>query len=121
MPLTWIAFLLLSFFLVEILYFQIARYFSIVNKPKHEIYSAMLYTKGGNTKLFNCDSWAHLNIEYCDLLIGFLMVAMTSFVNEIVSIINKVNFANHSEAALSFLKQLNILKWNTYNFLIFSG
>jgi UDP-GlcNAc:undecaprenyl-phosphate GlcNAc-1-phosphate transferase len=100
--------IIITLFSFEILYFRIARYFSIVDKPNHRSLHTEVIIRGGGlvfwlaTVLFFC-----LNqFAYPFFFIGLTLVAMVSFVDDIVTLPNFVRlffqFASCSILLLEF-------------------
>lgn len=114
MPLKWIAFLLLSFFLLEVLYFQIARYFNIVDKPNHRSSHAEVTIRGGGI-IFYLSSIADFILfdgQNYFFIIGLSLLALVSFIDDIKPISSKNRLVIHIVATLLLLKQFGFLNWS---------
>ncbi len=116
MPFTWIAFILLSFLLCELLYFQIALYFNIVDKPNHRSSHSLITIRGGGVIFFLssvADFVFFSNRDYY-FITALSILALVSFIDDVKPLSSKVRFATHFIAALLLLKQVNHLYWDTF-------
>jgi UDP-GlcNAc:undecaprenyl-phosphate GlcNAc-1-phosphate transferase len=119
MPFSWIAFTLLSFFFLEVLYFQVARYFNITDKPNHRSSHSAITIRGGGV-IFCLSSAADtlfFNSKNFYFISGLFLLALVSFIDDIKPLSSKVRFTIHIIAALLLLKQINALNWNILGLL----
>jgi UDP-GlcNAc:undecaprenyl-phosphate GlcNAc-1-phosphate transferase len=114
MPFYWIAFTLLSFFFLEVLYFQVARYFNITDKPNHRSSHSAVTIRGGGV-IFCLSSAADTlfsNSQNYYFITGLFLLAVVSFIDDVKPLSSKVRFTIHIIAALLLLKQVNVLNWD---------
>lgn len=119
MPFYWIAFILLGFFVLEVLYFQLARYFNIIDKPNHRSSHSAITIRGGGI-IFYLSCIADLVIfksQHYYFIIGLSLLALVSFIDDIRPLSSKLRFSVHFVAALLLLQQVGFLNWSIFSFL----
>lgn len=114
MPFTWIAIFLLSFFLLEILYFQVARYLNITDKPNHRSSHTEATIRGGGIIFFlsSVIDFVVFKSHNQYFITGLCLLALTSFIDDIKPLSSRIRFSVHIIAALLLLKQVDYLSWN---------
>jgi UDP-GlcNAc:undecaprenyl-phosphate GlcNAc-1-phosphate transferase len=119
MPYSWIAFILLSFFFLEVLYFQVARYFNITDKPNHRSSHSIVTIRGGGV-IFCLSSAADtlfFNSQNYYFITGLFLLAVVSFIDDVKPLSSKARFTTHIIAAILLLKQVNVLNWDILSLL----
>ena len=116
MPFFWIAFTLLVFFILEVLYFQVARYFNITDKPNHRSSHSSVTIRGGGVIfcLSSAVDTLFFNSQNYYFITGLFLLAIVSFIDDIKPLSSKVRFTIHIIAALLLLKQVNVLNWDIF-------
>ncbi len=84
--------LLLTFFLIEVVYFKIADRFNIIDKPnERSSHSTITIRGGGLVYVFaGLFSFVFLNFQLPFLWVGFLIISILSFIDDIVTLSSKV-------------------------------
>ncbi|MES2445774.1 MAG: UDP-GlcNAc--UDP-phosphate GlcNAc-1-phosphate transferase [Bacteroidota bacterium] len=135
MSLLPISFILISLFALELLYFKIADHFNIIDKPNARSSHTAITLRGGGIifiiagLIFYCYS----GFQYSFFIFGLVAIGTVSFLDDILTLNNKVRLAVHLLSVLLLFYQWELfgLSWywlivaaifvigtiNAYNFM----
>lgn len=129
------AIILTSLFILEIAYFKLADHFNIIDKPNHRSSHTAVTIRGGGVifSLAGLIFFFAFGLEYPFFIAGLLLISIISFVDDVVTLNNKIRLAVHliSVALMFYQWQLFALDWywipiaaifvigtiNAYNFM----
>jgi len=103
-------FFLIALFALELLYFQIANHYDIIDKPNHRSSHTKVTIRGGGIiftialLLYSICS----GLTYPYFLLGLLAISLISFIDDIRPVSNKVRILIHLAAVALLFFQLNI-------------
>jgi len=123
------------FFIAELLYFKIADRFNIIDKPNARSSHTAVTIRGGGI-IFSVAALSFFflsNFQYPYFIIGIFLIALISFLDDIMTLNNKIRLAVHLISVLLMFYQWNLfeLPWfwipvalifvigsiNAYNFM----
>jgi len=123
------------FFITELLYFKFADYFDIIDKPNARSSHTAVTIRGGGI-VFGIAALSFFfsnDFQYPHFIIGLFLIALISFLDDIITLNNKVRLAIHLISVLLMFYQWNLfdLPWywfpvtlifvigsiNAYNFM----
>lgn len=123
------------FFIIELLYFKIADRFNIIDKPNARSSHTAVTIRGGGIIFFVSALFFFFsnNFEYPCFIPGLFLIALISFLDDMITLNNKIRLAVHLIAVLLMFYQWNLfeLPWfwipvalifvigsiNAYNFM----
>ncbi|RZL33186.1 MAG: UDP-GlcNAc--UDP-phosphate GlcNAc-1-phosphate transferase, partial [Pedobacter sp.] len=127
--------LLISLLLLELLYFKLADHFNIIDKPNaRSSHTAVTLRGGGIIFLISALLWfIFFGFSYPYFIAGLFSIALISFLDDLITLNNKVRLGVHLIAVLLLFYQWNLfeLDWfwipvalifvigtiNAYNFM----
>lgn len=109
--------------LAELLYFRIADYFNIIDKPNlRSSHKNITLRGGGIIFLFGALLWgAFFGIDYPWFLTGVLLIAIVSFLDDIKSVPNWIRLAVQFTSMFMMFHELSILQLNMWWFVIIAS
>jgi UDP-GlcNAc:undecaprenyl-phosphate/decaprenyl-phosphate GlcNAc-1-phosphate transferase len=122
MSLLPIASILISLFALELLYFKVADHFNIIDKPNARSSHTAVTLRGGGIifiiagLIFHCYS----GFQYPFFIFGLIAIGTVSFLDDILTLNNKVRLAVHLIAVLMLFYQWELFHLNWY-WLIVAG
>jgi UDP-N-acetylmuramyl pentapeptide phosphotransferase/UDP-N-acetylglucosamine-1-phosphate transferase len=135
MQLTYVLIYFIAFFILELLYFRVADYFNIIDKPNHRSSHTSVTLRGGGI-IFALAVLIYstaTGFPFPYFIAGLIAIAFISFLDDIVTLNNKIRLGVHLMSTLLLLLQLNLfsLPWywllfafvfiiatiNAYNFM----
>jgi len=113
-------FIIASLFLLEIFYFRIADKFNIIDKPNARSSHTQVTIRGGGiifaiAVLFFCFLF---NFRFPFFTIGLIAISLISFLDDILTLKNKVRLTVHILAVLLLFREWNLFDFNWYWLLI---
>jgi len=102
---------LLTLFIVELIYFKIADHFNIIDHPNERSSHTKITIRGGGV-IFALSSFFFFfvyDFRYPWFILGLALIAIISFIDDMVTLNNKVRLAIHLLAV-----GLLFLEWNLY-------
>lgn len=100
----------------ELLYFNIADKFNIIDRPNQRSSHKTITLRGGGI-VFLFAIWLYAvysNFLYPWFLLGATMIAIISFVDDVASVSNKIRIILHFIAMLLMFRQLGFLAWRQW-------
>jgi UDP-N-acetylmuramyl pentapeptide phosphotransferase/UDP-N-acetylglucosamine-1-phosphate transferase len=135
MQLTHLLIYFVSFLFLELLYFRIADYFNIIDKPNHRSSHTSITLRGGGI-IFCLAVLVYAithNFPYPYFILGLLCISIISFLDDVITLNNKIRLAVHLLSTFLLFVQLDLfsLPWywlmfafifiiatiNAYNFM----
>lgn len=106
--------------ILELVYFKVADKFNIVDKPnQRSSHSTVVLRGGGIIFLLGAWIWSLFNgFAYPWFLLGLSLVAVVSFVDDLISLPDSFRLVVQFVAAILAFYQLNILHWDFWWVLI---
>lgn len=107
---------LLLFFILELVYFKIADRFNIIDKPNHRSSHTAVTIRGGGV-IFCVAAlvWFFFNrLEYPYFIGGLLAIALISFLDDILTLNNKIRLSIHLFAVLLLFWQWQLFSFPWY-------
>lgn len=114
-PLSLIIYLLF-FLLIEIIYFKIADRFNIIDKPNHRSSHTKITIRGGGI-IFPIAVLVYSIVsgfQYPYFVIGLLAITIVSFLDDVLTLNNKVRLSVHLTAVLLLFLQWNLFSLSWY-------
>lgn len=113
---------ILILFVIELFYFRVANHFNIIDKPNSRSSHNTITLRGGG--IIFCIAgflffWIS-NFQYLYFAIGLFSIGIISFLDDILTLNNKIRLSIHLMAVLLLFYQLNIYSLPLY-WLIFAG
>lgn len=102
--------------IIELVYFKIAEYFNIIDKPNERSSHSTIVLRGGGI-IFLLGAWiwsAFYGLQYPWFLAGLTLVAGVSFIDDIHSLPDSVRLVVQFASALMAFYQMGILHWNMW-------
>jgi len=115
-----ILYIILALFAIEILYFKIADCYNIVDKPNHRSSHSIITIRGGGV-LFSLASLIHFFAYgqlYPIFTIGLVLIAVISFIDDLITLDNKARLIIHIIAVILMLFQLNLMTLSFYYLIV---
>lgn len=109
-------FIFVLLLVVELVYFRIADWFNIIDKPNQRSSHTTIVLRGGGI-IFMIGAWvwsAFFGFEYPWFLAGLTLVSGVSFVDDIHSLPDSVRLVAQFAAAAMAFWQLGILHWSMW-------
>lgn len=109
-------FILAFLFVIELVYFKIAKHYNIIDKPNHRSSHATITIRGGGilfgvAVLFNF----FLNhFQYPLFTVGLIMISTISFLDDVLTLNNKVRLGVHLIAVILLIFQWGIVALPIY-------
>jgi len=112
-----IYFLLFLFLLVSILsYFKIADHFNIIDKPNQRSSHSIVTIRGGGIVFYISVllyfMWSHF--QYPFFFIGLTLMAAISFLDDVLTLSNKLRICIHLISVVLLFHQLDLFTWSWY-------
>lgn len=113
-------FIFVLLFATEIGYFKLADYFNIIDSPNHRSSHTNLTIRGGGIIFFISVLFysMYFGIRYEYFLLGLTIIAITSFVDDIKPISNKLRIVFHLISVLLMFYQLGLFNLEFYYIII---
>src|SRR5690606_33521376 len=111
---------LLFFLLIELLYFKIADRFNIIDKPNHRSSHDRITIRGGGV-IFPIAVLVYSIVsgfQYPYFVVGLLAISLISFLDDILTLNNKVRLSVHLAAVLLLFLQWNLFSLSWYWLII---
>src|SRR5574344_1544743 len=116
--------ILVLLLLLELVYFRVANYFNIIDKPNERSSHSSIVLRGGGV-IFALSSlvWVGLQLingnyssilDYLPFLIGLLLISSISFIDDISSLPDSVRLVAQFIAMGLMFYALGILQWNLW-------
>ena len=107
---------LLLLFILEFAYFKIADHFNIIDKPNHRSSHTQVTIRGGGvifaiSVILFCFLF---NFEYPYFVIGLFLISTISFIDDVVTLNNKIRLSVHLLAVALMFYQWNLFDLNWY-------
>lgn len=120
MSLLSIAIILVSLFLVELIYFKIADRFNIIDKPNaRSSHHAITLRGGGVIFTISIVLWfLFYRLQFPYFFIGLLAITVVSFIDDVITLNNKIRLAVHLSAVLLLFFQWNLFSLPWYWLII---
>lgn len=135
MSIFFVTFLLIALFVLEILYFKLADHFNIIDKPNHRSSHTAVTIRGGGV-IFTLAAlifFCAFGFQYPYFTFGLFAISLISFLDDILTLNNKVRLVVHLLSVLLMFYQWELfsLPWfwlpfalifvigtiNAYNFM----
>jgi len=116
MTISLVFFFIIILFVAELLYFQIAEHYNIIDKPNHRSSHNKITIRGGGI-IFTCSLLIYsLNngFAYPYFLVGLLIISLISFIDDIVELSSKVRILFHLVAVALLFYQVGIYMLPVY-------
>lgn len=112
--------LLLLFFLIELLYFKLADKFNIIDKPNHRSSHTKITIRGGGIIFAKAVIvWFLFNhFQYPYFIVGLIAISTISFLDDVLTLNNKVRLSVHLFAVLMLFLQWDLFNLSWYWLLI---
>ncbi|WP_131536274.1 MraY family glycosyltransferase [Pedobacter nototheniae] len=107
---------LLILFILEFAYFKIADHFNIIDKPNHRSSHTEVTIRGGGV-IFAISVilfYFLFNFEYPYFVIGLFLISAISFIDDVVTLNNKIRLSVHLLAVALMFYQWNLFDLNWY-------
>jgi UDP-GlcNAc:undecaprenyl-phosphate GlcNAc-1-phosphate transferase len=108
--------ILATLFIVELLYFKIANYYNIIDRPNHRS-SHTIHTIRGGGIIFSVSAllfFFSTNFTYPYFSCGLALIALISFIDDIRPLSNKLRLLIHLVSVLLLLLQWNLFDLSFY-------
>lgn len=116
---------LLLFFVLELIYFRIARYYHIVDKPNHRSSHKKITLRGGGILFPMAVSTWYLQYHSLSYIIaGLLLISTISFIDDVKLLSNKLRSLIHFLAVALMICQINFslsFYWYPLIFIVVVG
>lgn len=111
--------LLVIFFLVELLYFRLADYYNIVDKPNERSSHSIVTIRGGGVIFFLSAILfsVYSNFQYSYFIIGLSAIAIVSFLDDIFTLPNRYRLPFQFFAIIMIFVELDLVT-NGFSWLI---
>lgn len=112
----YLFFIIILLFVLELLYFQIANHFNIIDKPNLRSSHTHITLRGGGI-IFLLGVWLYsifYGFQYPWFLAGLTAIAGISFVDDIHSVPNRVRLLIHFAAMLLLFQEFGILNLGSW-------
>ncbi len=106
----------LSLFVVEMLYFRLADKFNIIDKPNHRSSHTSITIRGGGV-IFSIAAlgwFAFTQFTYPYFIVGLLAISLISFLDDLLTLNNKLRLSVHLAAVMLLFTQWEIFGLNWY-------
>ncbi|MEE1946854.1 glycosyltransferase family 4 protein [Pedobacter sp. KR3-3] len=114
--------LLLLLYVIELVYFRLANHFNIIDKPNSRSSHSAVTLRGGG--IIFCVAgllfFGISNFQYVYFAIGLFAISVISFLDDILTLNNKIRLSVHLMAVLLLFYQLDIYSLPWY-WLVFAG
>lgn len=116
MSITRVSIIAASLFLSEIIYFKLADHFNIIDKPNaRSSHSATTLRGGGIIFSIGALIWfGFFGFDYPYFITGLFLIAFISFLDDVLTLNNKVRLAVHLLAVLLMFYQLQLFSLGWY-------
>ncbi|RZK26263.1 MAG: glycosyltransferase family 4 protein [Flavobacterium sp.] len=105
--------ILIALFAIELFYFKIADHFNIIDKPNHRSSHTAVTIRGGGI-IFAIAAvlfFVTYSFEYPFFILGLALISFISFLDDVMTLDNKIRLSIHLIAVLLLFYQ-----WNLYGF-----
>lgn len=102
--------------ILELIYFQVATRFNIIDKPNQRSSHSSIVLRGGGI-IFLFGTWLYacfFGFKYPWFLLGLTAISLISFVDDVRSVPNQVRLIVHFASMLLMLYQLGLLQWSAW-------
>jgi UDP-N-acetylmuramyl pentapeptide phosphotransferase/UDP-N-acetylglucosamine-1-phosphate transferase len=109
-------------FFAEIAYFKIADHYNIIDKPNHRSSHTAITIRGGGI-IFTIAAFLFFleyDFQYPFFILGLLLITIVSFLDDVLTLNNKIRLSIHFISVLLLFYQLNLYSFEWY-WLIFAG
>lgn len=109
-------FILVALFILELVYFQIADHFDIIDRPNERSSHREVVLRGGGI-IFTIGTWLWAiayGFEYPWFLIGLTLIAAVSFIDDIRSLPDSVRLVAQFLAMILMMQDLGLLTWSNW-------
>jgi UDP-N-acetylmuramyl pentapeptide phosphotransferase/UDP-N-acetylglucosamine-1-phosphate transferase len=115
-----IAILLVLLYLIEVLYFRIAGSYNIIDKPnERSSHNAVTLRGGGIIFTLSVILWyLFYSFQFPFFFIGLLAITLISFIDDIITLDNKIRLAVHLLAVILLFFQWNLFAFPWYWIII---
>lgn len=116
MKLISIPFILLSLFVIELIYFKIAASFNIIDKPNARSSHQTITLRGGGI-IFCLSAIIYFTLygnQYSHFMVGLLAITAISFIDDVLTLNNKIRLSIHLIAVLLMFYQWGLFDLNWY-------
>lgn len=113
-------FLIVSLVLLEVFYFRVADKFNIIDKPNARSSHTQITIRGGGIIFAIAPLFFFFlfNFQFIYFIIGLIAISLISFLDDILTLNNKVRLTVHILAVFLLFRQWNLFDFNWYWLLI---
>lgn len=112
--------ILVGLFILELLYFQLANHFNIIDKPNERSSHTTITLRGGGV-IFSVAAFTYFissGFYYPWFFLGLTMMTVVSFLDDVFALSNKLRLLVHFFAVLLMAYQLDVFEMPWYYLLI---
>lgn len=116
MTFTLAVILIITLFILELLYFKIASHFNIIDKPNERSSHTVLTIRGGGV-IFTLSAlifYFVFGFQYPFFILGLFLISLISFLDDIFTLNNKVRLGIHLLAVLLMFAQWQLFDLSWY-------
>jgi len=113
-------FILVVLFIIELLYFKIADHFNIIDKPNHRSSHTEITIRGGGI-VFSIGAFIFFvlfGFQYQWFLTGLFLISAISFLDDVITVSNKIRLCIHLISVILLLIDLNLPLFPWYGIIL---